>query len=112
MTSGKDQSKETIECNEHGPRQQAFVCRHLLQGEHQGFYWGTDPEDPQNLCPDAWCSECDEALQASGGAWNDESEAFAQIRLVCDACYERIRLRNMPVDLEQQWQESRFYRPA
>ncbi len=67
MTEGTASSGETIECHEHGPRQQAFVCQHLLQGEEQGFFWGTDPENPRNPCPDAWCTACDEALQAGGG---------------------------------------------
>jgi len=81
-----------------------------LRGEQQGFFWGTDPENPRNPCPDAWCAACDKALQAGGGDWNEESEAFAQIKLVCDACYDRIRLRNMSVELEHLWQDSRFHR--
>jgi hypothetical protein len=28
------------------------------------------------------------------GGWDDESEAFAGITLICDLCYEAARVRN------------------
>jgi MinD superfamily P-loop ATPase len=49
------------------------------------------PEEADEKC--AWCNEC-EAVRQKNGGWNDESEAFAQITMICDACFEAARLRN------------------
>jgi hypothetical protein len=102
-------TETAVQCVEHGPRQQAFVCHHLLNGTEHGFFWGTDPEDPRNPCPDAWCAECDAYLEQHGGEWNEETEEFAQIKLICDLCYDEIRRRNLPADLEQVWLQSRYH---
>ena len=82
-----------VECGEHGRREPAFVCQHLIDGTAAGFHWGQDDEDPDRVCPDAWCDAC-EAVRRSEGGWNDRSEAFARVRLLCDGCYERVRERN------------------
>ncbi|WP_305008998.1 hypothetical protein [Hymenobacter aranciens] len=42
----------------------------------------------------AWCDACDEVLLRIG-EWNDESEAFAKIKLVCDACYFDMKELNL-----------------
>lgn len=82
-----------VSCEEHGTRPEAFVCQHLASGSGLGFHWGYRPEDPDATCPDAWCSECQAHVRAAGG-WNEQTQALADIRLVCDLCYERIRERN------------------
>lgn len=89
--------KKVVECAEHGGCEEAFVCRHLLEGESQGFHMAEDPDSL--LWPDAWCDQCDEALSVEG-EWNDASMAFADIKLICSACYERVRERNWREDKE------------
>lgn len=90
-----DEEYETIECAEHGQQQTTFVCRHLAEslrtGASVGFWQADNPGNPR---PNAWCSACEQKLQATGGEWNDESEAFAGITLLCGACYDRARIMN------------------
>ncbi|MBC6699429.1 hypothetical protein [Hymenobacter sp. BT190] len=42
----------------------------------------------------AWCDMCDEKLMEVG-EWNDESESFAQIKLICDACFFDMKELNL-----------------
>lgn len=63
----------------------------LTTGQPVGFFWGTDPEYPDNPRPDAWCWECDQKLSSTGGEWNDQSEGFAKITLLCGGCYDRAK---------------------
>lgn len=87
-----DEEKK-VECGVHGTSAATFLCRHLNDGEGQGFNVGYDPEHPDNLYPDAWCDQCDAVLEQEG-EWNDRAEAFAGIRLVCAECYCHIRELN------------------
>jgi len=84
-----DELKE-IECDEHGPSYATFMCCHLVTGSGLGFYCATEDDDPY---PDAWCGECDQVLLEEKG-WNDRSEAFAHIMVVCHNCYLDARARN------------------
>jgi hypothetical protein len=86
-------SENKVVCNTHGTANATFLCRHLVEGKNLGFNIGYDPENPDDLYPDAWCDECEEVLDAEG-AWNDKSEKFADIKLLCSHCYEDIRERN------------------
>jgi hypothetical protein len=86
-------SNEKIECTTHGMADPTFVCQHLVKGEKLGFHVGYDPEIQDELCPDAWCNQCEETLN-SEGEWNETSEAFADIKLLCSQCYEIARDRN------------------
>lgn len=83
---------DTVQCSEHGPQEQAFVCKHLLRSlstrEQVGFFIAGQPRG------DAWCSACEEVRMREGGDtgdWNERSEAFADIKLLCGACYDEIR---------------------
>ncbi len=83
---------EAVECSEHGPQEQTFVCRHLVRSlttrEAIGFFFAGEPRG------DAWCSACEEVRIREGGEagdWNERSEAFAEIQLLCGACYDQIR---------------------
>lgn len=87
-----DESKK-VECNIHGEAPATFICCHLGDGENLGFNLAFDPDDEDCLYPDAWCDKCDEVLEKEG-EWNDTSEAFANIKLVCSECYKQIRERN------------------
>ena len=82
-----------VECSEHGDQEPAFVCRHLNLREPVGFVEGYAPEDPAEDLFQAWCSACDEILTQEG-EWNDRSEAFAAIRLVCRDCYREMKALN------------------
>jgi hypothetical protein len=89
-----------VECNIHGTSDATFVCQHLPQGEKLGFHRGFDPDNPYALYPDAWCDKCDEVLEQEGG-WNDTSESFAGIKLLCSGCYTNAKERNWAEDSEQ-----------
>lgn len=86
-------TKDKVECAEHGSRDAAFVCQHLAQGEGLGFHIGYSDEEPDALYPDAWCDACDAVLEAEG-EWNETAEDYADIKLVCSGCYADIRERN------------------
>ena len=86
-------SDKKVECGIHGTATATFVCQHLAKGEKHGFYWSYDPDNPDDLYPDAWCDECNKVLDEEG-EWNDKSEEFASIKLLCSHCYEEIRERN------------------
>lgn len=82
----------TIECQMHGEEEETFVCHHLAQalrtGETVGFFWAGGPRG------DAWCSACEEVRIREGGVtgdWNERSEKFADIQILCGACYDRLR---------------------
>ena len=88
---------ENIECNEHGNTKVAFVCHHLLSGECVGWNepeeYDEDPDDEFAGCINAWCDECENVANAGGG-WNDETEAFADIQLICENCARAIKRFN------------------
>ena len=86
-------SDKKVECGIHGTATATFVCQHLAKGGKHGFYWSYDPDNPDDLYPDAWCDECNKVLDEEG-EWNDKSEEFASIKLLCSHCYEEIRERS------------------
>lgn len=80
-----------VDCGEHGLVSPAFVCRHLVNWTGTGFNVPDDPPDPDLPFKNAWCDECDKLLM-SVGEWNDETEAFADITMICENCYEKRRV--------------------
>ena len=79
-----------VKCGTHGEVGQAFVCSHLVFEKEQplGFYEPPyDPDDPE---PQAWCGAC-QAVLSEVGEWTDELTDQADIRLVCEFCFEIIR---------------------
>ena len=91
--------KDRVQCARHGSGEATYVCQHLVSGEGSGFNYAYGEEDPDELWPGAWCDACERVLDAEGG-WNDRSEAFAHIRLLCDGCYQTVRERNWRQDDE------------
>jgi hypothetical protein len=91
--------QDIIECDTHGTSTATYICKHLVQGENLGFNIGFDPENPFDLYPDAWCDECDKILDEEG-EWNERSESFADIKIVCTQCYMNARERNWIEDSE------------
>jgi len=86
-----------LKCDTHGSSNATFICQHLASGEGLGFNLGYDPDNPDELCSDAWCNKCEEVLDVEG-EWNDKSEAFADIKVMCEHCYEDIRDKNWVQD--------------
>ena len=82
-----------MECPIHGKGKPAFICQHLQHGSGLGFFVPAEPPTPDDPWQQGWCAEC-EKLAIRVGEWNDESEAFAQFRWVCEACFEIARKRN------------------
>jgi len=85
-----------VNCVQHGERRATFVCKHLVRGAGLGFIIPTpDRVSSKNESDEqcAWCSDCEKVRQEQGG-WNDVSEGFAQITMICDNCFEVTRLRN------------------
>lgn len=96
-TAAKIKAK-AIDCETHGANRIAFVCQHLINSEDKGFeeafptYKGMELDEEEDL--QAWCDECEiERLRTDG--WNDESLAFAKIKLVCEDCYFEIKEKNL-----------------
>jgi hypothetical protein len=87
---------ETVHCERHGKRRATFVCSHLVGSlrtqQALGYYHA---EDPGNPYPHAWCGLCDRYLFDHGGEWNDETEAFAGVKVLCSECYDEIRKINL-----------------
>jgi hypothetical protein len=87
--------RRSVECNEHGMQDETFVCQHIVQGLREGvaygFWWA---DDPATRRPDAWCTACNEMVAASDGEWTPEAAAFARVKLLCGACYDRAKGMN------------------
>jgi len=75
------------ECRRHGLQRPTFVCIHIVQGTASGFFTPSGPPDPFK---EAWCERCDDILLREG-EWNDTSESFAQVTMICEGCYEERR---------------------
>jgi hypothetical protein len=82
-----------MECARHGRRRPAFICQHLRLGEGIGFKQPQEPLDPEAPFQNAWCDACDKVLLREG-EWNDVSEGFAKVMVICEGCLEEIRSRN------------------
>jgi len=85
----------TVECHQHGSQPETFVCEHVVQslrdGVPRGFHWSDAAENERG---DAWCSACNERLQAAGGEWTPEAERFANVKLLCGGCYDQAKRLN------------------
>lgn len=97
--SYKKLKEKYIECGEHGSRRRAFVCQHLIKSTKTGFEeaFPTFPDMEFEFEDDdfqAWCDECEKVRVAEDG-WNDESQKFAKIKLVCEKCYFEIKEFNL-----------------
>jgi hypothetical protein len=87
-------SKDSImECKRHGYRRPSFICRHLQYGERLGFNEPAEPPEADWPFQNAWCNECNKVLLEEG-EWNDRSEGFAKVTIICEECFEEIRKRN------------------
>lgn len=86
--------QKKVDCGSHGYSRPAFVCQHLNLETPIGFeeafdtYKGMELEEDQDL--QAWCGEC-EKIRGEYDGWNEESERFAGITLVCENCYFELK---------------------
>lgn len=62
----------------------------------RGLLWSRDSDG----CFNGYCDACDRYLGQNGDEWNDETEAHADIQLVCEACFRRIAALNGIGDLD------------
>jgi hypothetical protein len=79
---------ELVSCGTHGVRPAAFVCWHVLESLHTGSAVGFHTPDHAEDDDQAWCDAC-ERVRAREGEWNDRSEAYADIRLICLDCFQQ-----------------------
>ena len=88
--------ERTVTCYVHGPQAETFVCQHVVQtlrdGVRRGFFWAYDSDQHR---PDAWCSECNSRVAATGGEWTEEVVALAKVSLLCGACYDAAKAINL-----------------
>ena len=91
-------SEKFVECDSHGETRPAFVCHHFFSGERVGWNepgeYEEDEDDEFAGCINAWCDNCEEFVNKIG-TWNEESEAFADIRLVCENCALKFKEANL-----------------
>ncbi|EJL74393.1 DUF6882 domain-containing protein [Chryseobacterium populi] len=86
--------QKVVECGKHGHSRPAFVCDHLDLETPKGFeeafdtYKGMELEEEDDF--QAWCNEC-EKIRLEHDGWNEESEKFAQIQLICEDCYFELK---------------------
>ena len=78
----------TINCEQHGERVAAVVCRHHLEVRDRALGFVENSDDPNDR--QAWCNECESFFLREG----DTTEAFRQFNdfaIVCIDCYMRLR---------------------
>ena len=88
-TNSMSEESKRVECSTHGDRYPAYVCQHLNLKTPVGFYEPFTSDSSVLYSDDelnAWCDACDKVLTRVG-KWNEESEIFAKIKLVCDVCF-------------------------
>lgn len=96
--SGANPPSQVVACGRHGHRAPAYVCQHLSQALPGQTSVGLNLVYDDDGHANAWCDTCDAFLHADGGEWNDETEAHAQISLICDGCLEELKTFNSVKD--------------
>lgn len=93
----KKLKQKKLECGNHGYRRPAFVCQHLDSETKRGFVESFEATPDMDLEDDedfaAWCDEC-EKIRIKYNGWNEESEKFANIKMICENCYFEMKALN------------------
>jgi len=91
----KYQNEKHVTCATHGEARAAFVCQHLNKDKPTGFHEPieSDPLIEQEDGYQGWCDEC-EKVRVQEGEWNEVSEGFANIKMICSHCFFEIKRRN------------------
>lgn len=84
----EDPHGKPVQCQRHGAGKATFGCRHFIDGTALLDFTANDSSNPW---PDIWCEKCEGIRIHEGGAWNDSSEEFAGIGVLCHRCYEERR---------------------
>jgi hypothetical protein len=84
---------ETVQCDAHGEMPTTFVCIHLT-GESFGMGFHCENDSGDKPYPDAWCENC-EIIRAQHNGWDDVADDLCKVVVVCSACYDRARIRNL-----------------
>ncbi len=96
--TAKDIKDKYVECSKHKFRRRAYVCQHLTTKSTIGFEEASETLEDMELGDEddfqAWCTVCEMERQKEDG-WNDKSEAFAKIKLVCEKCYFEMKESNL-----------------
>lgn len=91
-------AENIVQCEQHYGGWASFICQHLSMQTKSGFNEAFESSPDMILEPgdsfQAWCNEC-ETERLKEGEWNDSSEAFARIKLVCSGCYFDIKEHNL-----------------
>lgn len=81
-------TQEQVTCERHGTGMAAtFTCQHIAKGSATQFLSDEEATETEPW-PDAYCEKCAAFRDANGGEWNDTSEAFANVKVLCSSCYE------------------------
>ncbi|MBW8183367.1 hypothetical protein [Shewanella nanhaiensis] len=96
-------NSEKVNCHQHGIMDYALVCQHLVNQKESDtpieYFSGEDIGDlDESEVENVWCKSCDDTL-IEQGEWNDVSEAFAAPKVICIACLQTIKNRNMKGEL-------------
>jgi hypothetical protein len=93
-----------VDCEVHDSNRIAFVCQHINKKERVGFLEAFETSENMELEEDdefqAWCDKC-EKVCVEEGEWNEKSMAFADIKLVCEACYFEMKELNLGYKLSK-----------
>ncbi|MQX52029.1 hypothetical protein [Alcanivorax sediminis] len=89
---------EKVNCRIHGSSGYALVCQHLANqcssDAPMTYYLAADDDSPdRSQVENAWCDECDKVLLREGD-WNDTSEAFASVKVICAQCFNDMKMKN------------------
>lgn len=86
----KENKEQLIDCDCHGLKRHAFVCQHLNKKIKKGFNEAFETWEEMELHEDddlqAWCDACEE-IRVEHDGWNEESEKYSKIKLICEGCY-------------------------
>jgi hypothetical protein len=86
-----------INCDSHGHRGSAIVCRHHLEVRDRAAGFVENSDDPDDL--QAWCDACEDLFLREG----DKTEPFLKFNnfaVVCVDCYARLRERHLHAPLD------------
>lgn len=90
-----------VSCSTHGKQTKAYVCVHLMASLNDHQPRGLFVEIDDDGCPNGWCTDCENKLQAAGNRWSPELERAADISLICCSCFKELqKLNGVKVSLQ------------
>ncbi|MCF0062803.1 hypothetical protein MUK70_08490 [Dyadobacter chenwenxiniae] len=96
--TAKNIKNKYIECSDHEYRRVAFVCQHLNFATRVGFEESFETLEGMELSEEddfqAWCDQC-ESIRVLEDGWNHNTMKFAKLRVVCEACYFKMKELNL-----------------